>query len=100
METPESTLYPDSEPIDVQTNPFAYNKRFDPDDPSQIDEWIKMRPTHISKEAWPIKVYTLKELLKTPSVQTEHDKAMVVMGWKSGNGLLPKDNPPSGPEKK
>jgi hypothetical protein len=48
-----------------------------------------MRPKHISKEEWPIKLAELKLMLESPSVKSEHDRSMLIMGWKSTNGPLP-----------
>ena len=78
-----------NEPIDVDKDPFAYNKDFDPSNPEHFTAWVKMRPKHISEAEWPIKVAELKEMLTAPSVKNEHDRSMVMLGWKSKNGLLP-----------
>lgn len=79
---------PPKEPINLEENPFAYNKDFDPENPEDFTSWLNMRPKHISEEEWPIKVAELKELLNAPSVKNEHDRSMVILGWKSKNGLL------------
>lgn len=81
-------LRPPSGPTNIERDPFAYNKDFNPKNPAHFNAWLKMRPMHISEEEWPLRVAKLKLMLESPSVKTKHDKSMLVLGWKSENGLL------------
>ena len=75
-----------NEPIDVEKDPFAYNKDFDPNNPEQFQAWLSMRPKHISEEEWPLRLAELKLMLEG---KNEQDASMIMLGWKSKNGLIP-----------
>ena len=78
----------DDEGIDVKKDPSPYEKDFDPKNPDHFAAWLKMRPTHMSQDEWQSAVAELKLLLTSNSVQTEDDKSMLMIGWRSKYGLL------------
>lgn len=79
----------EQEGIDVEKDPFAYNKDFDPSNPAHFEAWLKMRPSHMTEGEWQFAVGELKMLLESTEVKSEHDKSMVILGWKSKYKLLP-----------
>ena len=73
--------------IDLEKDPFAYNRDLDVTDSAAFSALFRMRPTHISEGDWQYQVGRLKLLLE--AAENAHGKAMVILGWKSQNGLLP-----------
>ena len=69
--------------IDVEEMPFVYNKRFNPFDSESVEKWQKLRPEHITQEAWDAAIEELKESL----LKSEYE---IMKSWKEKNGLYPK----------
>ena len=81
--------------INVQEDPFAYNKEFDHTNPQNFEAWLKMKPSHMSEGEWQFALGELQLLLendKSEVVKTERDRSNLILGWKSKNGLLPNEN--------
>lgn len=74
--------------IDVDEDPYLYNKDFIPGDPKSFDAWEKMRPDHLRGGEWQ---YALGELLLMldDSSLTPQERGYLVLGWKSKWALLP-----------
>lgn len=80
---------PDGAPIDVDKDPFAYNKDFDPENPIHFAMWNKhMRPTHITPGKWLFELGRLKLFLQDPSITTESDRSLLMLWWKVSNWLI------------
>lgn len=76
----------DGEPIDVDKDPFAYNKEFNPEDPTHFAQWNKhMRPKHIRPEVWLYKIAELKLMLEGKSSE---ERGQILYGWKVQNQLI------------
>lgn len=80
----------ENEGIDVEKDPFAYDKDFDPSNHAHFEAWLKMRPSHMTEGEWQFALGELKLLLESKEVKSEHDKSMVILGWKSKHKLLPR----------
>jgi hypothetical protein len=75
--------------IDVKTDWAAYNKDFDPENPEHFKAWLEMCPSHLTEGDWQLALGELSEMLDSETIKTEHDKSMLVLGWKSKYNLLP-----------
>lgn len=75
--------------IDKQkANPYLYNKDFDPKNNEHFGLWLEMRPLHLTECEWLYQLGRLTLLLQSASVQTEYDRSMIMLSWKSENGLI------------
>lgn len=74
--------------IDAQENLSVYNKDFNPSNPHNFGDWLQLRPSHLSKEDWMFQLGKLNLMLGSKSMNTDHDRDMLILGWKSHNGLL------------
>lgn len=75
--------------INVEKDPFAYAKDFDPENPAHFEAWLKMKPSHMTEGEWLFALGELRLLLESKEVKNEHDESMVILGWKSKYKLLP-----------
>lgn len=73
--------------MDVNKDPFAYNKDFDPNNPEHFKAWLKLCPAHITDTEWMFALGELKLLLE--GVKNEEDRSKLILGWKSQYKLFP-----------
>lgn len=77
---------PEADPIDVDQDPFAYNKEFNPENPTHFAAWNKyMRPKHISPENWLFGIAKLKLMLEGKG---DTERAQIIHWWKIQHGLI------------
>jgi hypothetical protein len=73
--------------LDVQRDPFAYSKDFDPNNPKHFEAWLKMCPSHMTDAEWQFRLGELKLMLE--GVQHEETRSKLMSRWKSECKLLP-----------